>query len=116
MRRDELWGEGATAELLVGRARRAMPQAIEALAGIGRLLGAGIGSLVNIFDPELVVVGGGFGSPRRAPAPSRRARSLAARRSSRRGAACRIVRPSSARTPGSIGAGARGVRGARASS
>jgi glucokinase len=28
---------------------------------MGRRLGAGIGSLVNIFDPEIVVVGGGFG-------------------------------------------------------
>ena len=27
---------------------------------MGRHLGAGIGSLVNIFDPDLVVIGGGF--------------------------------------------------------
>jgi glucokinase len=27
---------------------------------MGRRLGAAIGSLVNIFDPELVVIGGGF--------------------------------------------------------
>ena len=33
-----------------------------ALATIGRLLGAGIGSLVNVFGVELVIVGGGFGS------------------------------------------------------
>ena len=33
---------------------------IEILDGIGRRLGAGIGSLVNIFHPELVVIGGGF--------------------------------------------------------
>ena len=26
----------------------------------GRRLGAGIGSLVNIFNPEVVVIGGGF--------------------------------------------------------
>ena len=30
------------------------------LEGMGRRLGAGIGSLVNLFDPELVVIGGGF--------------------------------------------------------
>ena len=30
--------------------------------GIGRLLGAAIGSFVNIFGVELVVVGGGFGA------------------------------------------------------
>ena len=33
-----------------------------ALAEIGRLLGAAIGSLVNIFDPDVVIVGGGFGA------------------------------------------------------
>jgi glucokinase len=32
-----------------------------ALEQIGHYLGAAIGSLVNIFDPEVVVVGGGFG-------------------------------------------------------
>ena len=37
------------------------PEAIEALAGIGRYLGAGIASFVNVFEPEVVVVGGGFG-------------------------------------------------------
>jgi glucokinase len=58
---ERLWGEGATAELLVGRAHEGDPEALEALNGIGHLLGAGIGSLVNIFFPELVVVGGGFG-------------------------------------------------------
>ena len=31
-------------------------------AEIGRLLGAAIGSLVNIFDPDVVIVGGGFGA------------------------------------------------------
>ena len=30
------------------------------LRSIGEKLGAGIGSLVNVFNPELVVVGGGF--------------------------------------------------------
>jgi glucokinase len=29
---------------------------------MGHSLGAAIGSLVNVFDPELVVVGGGFGA------------------------------------------------------
>ena len=53
----------------VGRARprraargRAIAEALEALARIGRHLGAGIASLVNIFKPELVVIGGGFGA------------------------------------------------------
>ena len=31
------------------------------LLGIGRHLGSGMGSFVNVFAPELVVIGGGFG-------------------------------------------------------
>jgi glucokinase len=58
---EKLWGEGATAELLVGRAGEGDPAALEALAGIGHLLGAAIGSFINIFAPELTIVGGGFG-------------------------------------------------------
>ncbi|HWL34309.1 MAG TPA: ROK family protein, partial [Gaiellaceae bacterium] len=58
---EKLWGEGATAELLVGRAEEGDPAALEALSGIGHLLGAAIGSFVNTFAPELVIVGGGFG-------------------------------------------------------
>jgi glucokinase len=58
---ERLWGEGATAELLVGRAQEGDPEALEALSGIGHLLGAAIGSFVNEFGAELVVVGGGFG-------------------------------------------------------
>ena len=56
-----LWGAGATAEQLVDRAEGGDAEAVEALAGIGRLLGAGIGSFANMLDPELFVVGGGFG-------------------------------------------------------
>jgi glucokinase len=59
---EKLWGEGATAELLVGRATDGDAAAIEALAGLGHLLGAAIGSFVNMFGAELVVIGGGFGS------------------------------------------------------
>ena len=44
------------------RARGGDERARDALAEIGRLLGIGIGSLANIFDPDLVVVGGGFGA------------------------------------------------------
>jgi glucokinase len=58
---EKLWGEGATAELLVGRAEEGDPAALEALAGIGHLLGSAIGSFVNIFAPELTIIGGGFG-------------------------------------------------------
>jgi glucokinase len=57
-----LWGGEANAHTLVGRAREGDAVAVEALAGIGRLLGMAIGSLVNIFDPDVVIVGGGFGA------------------------------------------------------
>jgi glucokinase len=58
---EKLWGEGATAELLVGRAAEGDEEALEALAWIGHLLGAAVGSFVNVFGPEKVIVGGGFG-------------------------------------------------------
>jgi glucokinase len=56
----ELWGDGVDGRDLVTRAREGDSGARDALAEIGRYLGAGIGSLVNIFNPELVVIGGGF--------------------------------------------------------
>jgi glucokinase len=59
---EALWGEGADAHALVLRARDGDADALAALDAIGALLGAGIGSLVNIFDPDVVVVGGGFGT------------------------------------------------------
>ena len=59
---EKLWGEGANAELLVGRAQEGDAAALEALAGMGHLLGAAIGSFVNMIGPDVVVVGGGFGS------------------------------------------------------
>jgi glucokinase len=58
----ELFGGDANAHVLVERARAGDERAREALAGIGRTLGAAIGSLVNVLDPEVVVVGGGFGA------------------------------------------------------
>jgi glucokinase len=53
-------GPESNARDLVARAREGDARAREALAGIGRRLGAAIGSLVNIFRADLVVVGGGF--------------------------------------------------------
>jgi glucokinase len=58
----ELFGSGSDAEDLVSRARDGDAAALEALAGIGRKLGAGIATFVNVFEPELVVIGGGFGA------------------------------------------------------
>jgi glucokinase len=58
----ELYGPDADAHALIEHAKGGDERAHEALARIGRSLGAAIGSLVNIFDPELTVVGGGFGA------------------------------------------------------
>jgi glucokinase len=58
----ELYGPEADAYLLVEHARNSDDRARAALGEVGRALGAGIASLVNVFDPELVVVGGGFGA------------------------------------------------------
>jgi glucokinase len=56
----EVFGPAVDAHRLVRLANEGEQRAIELLDGIGRHLGAGIGSLVNIFNPELVVIGGGF--------------------------------------------------------
>jgi glucokinase len=58
----ELYGRGADAPVLLAKAREGDQRAIDAVAEIGRILGAAIGSWVNIFDPDIVVVGGGFGA------------------------------------------------------
>jgi glucokinase len=56
----EAFGPAVDAHRLVRLANEGEPRAIEILDGIGRHLGAGIGTLVNIFNPDLVVIGGGF--------------------------------------------------------
>jgi glucokinase len=56
----EVFGPAVDAHRLVRLAAEGEARAVEILDGIGRHLGAGIGSLVNIFNPELVVIGGGF--------------------------------------------------------
>jgi glucokinase len=50
----QLLGPGATAEDLIEQRHAGLEQ-------IGKHLGTAIGSLVNIFHPEVVVLGGGFG-------------------------------------------------------
>ena len=57
-----LYGEESDGHELVVKAKAGDAQAVEALAEIGRWLGAGIASLVNVFEPQLVVIGGGFGA------------------------------------------------------
>jgi glucokinase len=57
----ELWGPDADAHALVQHARAGDEEALAQLDEMADLLGAAIGSLANLFDPDLVVVGGGFG-------------------------------------------------------
>jgi glucokinase len=56
----KVFGPAADAHRLVRLAAEGEPKALDLLAAVGRHLGAGIASLVNIFNPELVVIGGGF--------------------------------------------------------
>ena len=57
----ELWGPDADAHMLVERARAGDEGARARLTEIGEFLGAAIGSLANLFGPEVVLIGGGFG-------------------------------------------------------
>lgn len=56
----ELYGDAADARTLVERGEAGDPAASAALGRLGRYLGAGIASLVNVLEPELIVIGGGF--------------------------------------------------------
>jgi glucokinase len=58
---EEAFGAGADTRLVLERARAGDERALELLDGIGRRLGSALGSLVNIFDPEAIVIGGGWG-------------------------------------------------------
>ena len=60
----KILGPGMTGRELVGAAREGNGEALEAIEGIGRRLGAAMGSLVNIFNPEVIVLGGGFSQAR----------------------------------------------------
>jgi glucokinase len=57
----EAFGPAADAHRLVRLASEGDAKAKEILTEIGRELGSGIGTFVNIFAPELVLLGGGFG-------------------------------------------------------
>jgi glucokinase len=52
---------GAGTRELVARAAEGAERALEVLDAIGRRLGSALGTLVNVFDPQLIVIGGGFG-------------------------------------------------------
>lgn len=57
----ELYGPDADAHVLLTHAREHDAGAREQIAAMSGFLGAAIGSLANVFDPEVFVVGGGFG-------------------------------------------------------
>ncbi len=57
----ELYGPDANAYVLLERARAGDPPAVERIAEMADLLGAAIGSFANVFDPDVFVIGGGFG-------------------------------------------------------
>ena len=55
-----VFGAAADSHRLVRLGREGDAQALAVLDEIGRRLGAGIESLVNAFNPDVVVIGGGF--------------------------------------------------------
>jgi glucokinase len=57
----QAFGPSADAHRLIRLADEGDRTAREILTDIGRYLGSGMGSFVNIFAPELMVIGGGFG-------------------------------------------------------
>jgi len=57
----DAFGPAADAHRLVRLANEGDQQAREILADIGRHLGSAMGSFANIFEPALIVIGGGFG-------------------------------------------------------
>ena len=54
-------GDGGDSRVLIERAGQGDTAALQVLDEIGRRLGAALGSLVNIFNPEAIVIGGGWG-------------------------------------------------------
>jgi glucokinase len=57
----DAFGPSADAHRLIRLAREGEVTARTILAEIGRYLGSAMGSFANIFAPELIVIGGGFG-------------------------------------------------------
>jgi glucokinase len=90
------FGEAVDAHRLVRLANEGDRHAVEILHGIGHYLGVGIASLVNLFDPQLVAIGGGFS----AAGEFLFARRCAATRSPPRARRCRSSVRRSARSQG----------------
>jgi glucokinase len=60
-RAQERFGPESDGRDLVRRAEAGEPEALALLTGIGRYLGAAFATFVNALEPELIVIGGGFG-------------------------------------------------------
>jgi glucokinase len=58
---EEAFGAGADSHLLLERAAGGDERALEILDAIGRRLGSAFGTIVNVFNPEVIVIGGGWG-------------------------------------------------------
>jgi glucokinase len=57
----EAFGPDADTRFLIERARAGDARALEILDRIARRLGSALGTLVNVFNPEAIVIGGGWG-------------------------------------------------------
>ena len=57
-----VFGAAADAHQVVELAHEGDQRALTILDDVGRRLGSGIASLVNIFNPQIVAIGGGFGT------------------------------------------------------
>ncbi|MDQ6882727.1 MAG: ROK family protein [Candidatus Dormibacteraeota bacterium] len=95
--------ESPTAADVVRAARAGDTLALSLLANAGEALGIGIGTLINLFNPELIVLGGSvINAGTILLAPMRRTIHASSWRASRRG--LRIVRPALKGDAGLVGA------------
>ena len=96
-------GVAVTGELVTDLAKRGDPHATAVLAAVGERLGAGLVGIVNSFNPELVVIGGGVS--RAGDLLLEPARRVVAERALRpSGTTARIVRASLGEDAGLVGA------------
>ena len=86
-------------EAVLREAAAGAPDVLEALDAVGRWLGFGLAGLVNVFNPQVVVLGGLFGRIHPFVEATLRRRARSAGAAARRGRACASSRPRSAWTP-----------------